>query len=84
VDVAYTAKPLWASYLAFMEQAAADGAFQKEDPGEPEDVQHTCPASFCHPVCASTAFRQGLGREVPCTAAPPTPPTASRIGTQCF
>lgn len=33
VDIAYTAKPLWESYLAFIEEAGADGAFQYESPG---------------------------------------------------
>ncbi|KAL4447611.1 hypothetical protein ABPG75_004830 [Micractinium tetrahymenae] len=31
-DVAYAPKPLWASYLAFLEQAGADGAFMQELP----------------------------------------------------
>ena len=33
-DVAYTVKPVWDSYLAFIEQAQADGAWQQEGPGE--------------------------------------------------
>ena len=32
VDIAYTVKPVWDTYLAFMDQAGADGAFQHEDP----------------------------------------------------
>jgi hypothetical protein len=34
LDIAYTKKPLWASYLDFIEQAGADGAFMKENPGK--------------------------------------------------
>lgn len=33
VDIAYTAKPLWESYMAFIEEGSADGAFQYESPG---------------------------------------------------
>lgn len=33
-DVAYAPKPLWDSYLAFQEQAGADGAFMQELPCE--------------------------------------------------
>ena len=32
-DVAYAAEPVWDSYLAFIEQAQADGAWQQEGPG---------------------------------------------------
>lgn len=31
-DVAYAVKPLWDSYLAFIHQANADGAWQEEKP----------------------------------------------------
>ncbi|KAL4430877.1 hypothetical protein ABPG75_006133 [Micractinium tetrahymenae] len=32
-DIAYTVKPLWESYLAYIDEADADGAFQYEAPG---------------------------------------------------
>ncbi len=38
VDVAYAQKPLWGSYLAFINQTQADGAWQLEEPGKGKAV----------------------------------------------
>ena len=34
VDVSYTVKPVWESYLAYLDLNQADGAWQSEDPSE--------------------------------------------------
>lgn len=40
-DVAFVNKPIWDSYLAFVEEAGADAAFQAEDTGA-LCVVHSC------------------------------------------
>ena len=62
-DIVYTVKPAWASYLAFIEEAQADAAFQVE-----------LGYSACNSAAVNTGRRRRAGSGV-CTA----PPTATRV-----
>lgn len=63
-DVAYTVKPLWASYLAFIQGADTDGAFM-EDRAAGQDKPARERACLCRRACGSAACRPAL--LVPCS-----------------
>ena len=77
VDIAYTVKPVWDSYLAFMDQAGADGAFQHEDPGGAAWLAAWLAASQpCATMCHHASLR--AQRQEACHDHPAPCPLASR------
>lgn len=60
VDIAYAVKPLWESYLAFIEQAQSDGAWLEEKPAcEPSRTSLLHPdAAACWGCLPTAACRQ--------------------------